>query len=105
MDNFKTIYKILKTLDKNKGNEKFDNYLISAERLGIKFDEWEQLLIELQENGYIRGLPIAQAMSDTFPHIVESVSVRITLKGMEYLENNGILAKAKEALKMVGEII
>ena len=105
MNNFKTIYKILKLLDKNKGREDFDFSLISASALQVGFAEWEQLMIELQENGYIRGLVIDQSLSESFPHIVEPIRPRITLRGMEYLAENRMMEKAKEALKLIGDII
>ncbi len=105
MNNFKIIYKILKTLDKNMGNEDFDIYSISAETLKISFSKWEQLLIMLQDNGLISGLVLDQDMSDKYRHIVEPINPQITMRGLEYLASNSYMAKAKEALKMIGEII
>lgn len=105
MDNFKAIYRILKTLDRYKGDESFDNALISASTLKISFPAWEQLMIELQRNGYIDGVTIDQDLTDRFPHICQPIHPRITLKGMEYLVENSMMAKAKEALQMLGELI
>lgn len=99
MDNFKLIYKILKILDRYKGREDFDPSLVSAQALHCDFACWESIMIELQNAGYIRGLVCTPA------HIVEPIHPAITLKGMEYLAENGMLAKAREALKLVGEII
>lgn len=93
MRNFKVIYKILKTLDKYKGDESFDYSLISAEAMKIKFEEWEQLMIELQKGEYIRGLIYTQSITNKFPHIVEPIQPQITLKGMEYLAVNGMMVK------------
>lgn len=104
MRDFKIIYKILKTLDKYKGREDFDYESISAKELKLEFCEWEQLMIELQINGYIRGLGYNQTLSDKFPHIVEPIRPQITMKGMEFLETNSLMAKAEEALRMVGDI-
>ena len=105
MNNFKVIYKILRLLDKHKGKESFDYAEISAQAMQISYEEWEQLMIELQEAGYVRGLVYEQSLPERFPHIVEPLRVRITLKGMEYLCENGMMAKAKDALKMAGEIL
>lgn len=105
MNDFKIIYKILRLLDKHKGDESFDYQLISASAMKISFAEWEQILIELQVNGYIRGLVYTQTPSDKFPHLVEPIRPQITLAGMEFLAENGMMAKAKEALSMIGEII
>lgn len=105
MDNFKIIYKILRELEKNMGNEKFSVHLISAEKFNISFEKWEQLLILMQDEGYIKGLVLAKSLEDIYSHIVEPIKPKITMKGLEYLANNSTIAKAKEALKMAGEII
>lgn len=105
MGDFKIIYKILRLLDKHKGDEAFEYGSISAQSMKISYEEWEQMMIELQINGYIRGIVYTQTMSDKFPHIVEPIRPQITLKGMEYLEENGMMAKAKELLKMGGDIL
>ncbi len=105
MNNFYVIYKILYNLDKYKGDEAFDYRSISPEAMGISFTTWEQLMIELQANGYIRGLVYTKTLSDKFPHIIEPIEVQITLRGMEYLEDNSMMAKAKEALRLAGDIL
>lgn len=105
MQDFQIIYKILRLLDKHKGDETFDYASISTSALNARYGDWEQILIELQENGYIRGIVYTQDMSSKFLHIVEPIRPRITLKGMEYLSENSMMAKAKEVLKMVGDIV
>jgi len=102
---FTTICKILKTLQKYRGREDFEIELISANAMKMKFEGWEQLLIELQANGYIDGVVFTQTMSDKFPHIVEPIRPRITMRGIEFLEENGTMKKAANALKMIGEFI
>lgn len=105
MDNFKIIYKILKSLEKNMGNEEFDIESVSAKQLKISYEQWEQLLIMLYDAGYIKGIVVNQDMEEKFRHIIEPIYPSITLRGIEYLSENSFMAKAKEALKMVGEII
>ena len=105
MDNFKIIYKILQELEKNMGNEKFNITIISAEKMKISFEKWEQLLILMQEEGYIKGLVLSKDLESTYRHIIEPIKPQITIKGLEYLTNNSMMAKAKEMLKMAGEII
>ncbi len=104
MDNFKVIYKILRELENNMGNENFSVYSISAEKMGISFQKWEQLLILMQDEGYIKGLSISSDLESSFRHITEPIKPNITMKGLEYLAENSFMAKAKEALRMVGEI-
>ena len=96
MDNFNAIYKILKLLDKHKGDEEFDYELISAKAMKMKVSDWEQIMIELQMNGFIRGLVYTQDLTNKFPHIVEPIHPQITLKGMEYLSENSIMKKVEK---------
>ena len=105
MNNFKAIYRILKHLDKHKGDESFDLSLISAEACKLDYASWEQIMIELQVNGYIRGIVYDQTLGDKFPHIEEPIQPQITLTGMEYLAENSMLKKAADILKTAGDII
>lgn len=105
MDNFKIIYKILKSLEKNMGNEDFEIESISAQQLKISYEQWEQLLIMLSDAGYITGIIVNRDMEDKFRHIIEPIYPSITLRGMEYLADNSFMKKASDALKMVGDII
>jgi len=105
MDNFKIMYKILRELEKNMGNENFSLEAISAEKMKISFEKWEQLLILMQDEGYIKGLVLSKDLEQTYRHIVEPIKTQITIKGLDYLANNSTIAKAKEMLKMAGEII
>lgn len=76
--------------------EEFDPERISPEVIGLSRERWEQLLIQLQKNGYIEGLNIRQYIRQT-PHILPPVCPRITLKGLEYLHENSIMQKMKAA--------
>lgn len=105
MSNFKVIYKILRLLDKYKGREDFDYEQISAKAMGTEFEDWEQIMIELQANGYIRGLVYTQTLADKFPHLVEPIHPVITLRGMEYLAENSMMTKARDMLKMAGDLL
>lgn len=105
MDNFKIIYKILRELEKNMGNEDFDVGIISAGKMKISFEKWEQLLILMQDDGYIKGLVLSTELGKMYRHIAEPIKPQITIKGLEYLANNSTIAKAKEMLRMAGEIV
>ena len=105
MDNFKVIYKILRELEKNMGNENFSIKSISAEMMKISFERWEQMLILMQDEGYIKGIVTSKALGDKYRHIAQPIQPEITIKGLEYLANNTLMAKAKEMIRMAGEII
>lgn len=105
MDNFKTIYKILKHLESMMDCEYTDVSAISHERLGITRERWEQILILLQKEGYIDGIVSTQTFADDKPHIVEPINPSITLRGLEYLAENSLLKKAGNMLKGIVETV
>lgn len=102
---FTVIYKILRTLQKWRGRENFEVELISAKAMKMEYEDWEQLMIELQEDGYIKGLVYSQCLTDMFPHIAEPIRPRITMKGIDFLNENEWMKKAAKALKSIGEFI
>ena len=87
------------------GNEKFSVESISAKSLNISFEKWEQMLIIMQDEGYIKGIVTTKSLEDKYNHISEPIYPKITIKGMEYLTSNSFMAKAKDMLKMAGEIL
>jgi len=99
VENFKIIYKILNHLERMMDCEHTDISAISHERLGITKERWEQLLILLQDEGYIKGIVTAETLSDDKPHIAKPIKPKITLKGLEYLAENSLLKKAGDMLK------
>lgn len=102
---FKAVYKILQYLSRNMGNEDAGYEMIAAETLGIAECRWEQILIELQEEGYIKGLVVTQSLGDYYPHIAEPIRPRITLKGLEYLEENSQMKKARQIIEGIVNIV
>jgi len=102
MDNFKIIYKILKVLERAMDYEEPDLSLISAEALGISQNRWEAIMVMLQENGYIDGVHYIRSMGMKG---VKLVNLRITLKGLEYLEENSSMKKAANLAKGIADII
>lgn len=105
MDNFKVIYKILKFLEASLDYEQTDVDAISPERLHITHERCEQLLIMMQDNGYVTGIVSTRTASDDKRHIVEPVKPVITLKGLEYLSENTLMKKAANIVKGVKDTI
>ena len=105
MNNFTVIYKILKYLEKALDAEEFDENAISAEKLKISQTRLEQLLIMMQNEGYIKGLVIARTLSDTKFHIIEPMNPEITIRGLEYLAENSMMKKAAALLKGAADLI
>ena len=104
MDNFKIIYKILKHLEASMDSEVLDMEPISAEQLRISYERWSELLRLLQNDGYISGLVYTQTTSSSRPQLVQPVRPSITLKGLEYLTENGMMQKVGRLLKGIKDM-
>ncbi len=103
MNNFNMIYRILKYLEKAMDYDEADLDFISAEKLGVTKQRWAAVMEMLATEGYITGLSIKRS---TDGEICCSVSnPRITLKGLEYLQENSIMQKAANLAKGVADII
>jgi len=99
------VYKILKALERAMDYDEFDTAAISPERLGISRQRWEKLLIMLAKSEYIEGIAFDQCASDYSPRIEESIAPTITLRGLEYLEENSLMKKAAEIARGITENI
>ena len=101
---FKLIYKILSILEKAMDYEEFDTHCLNHEALGISFPLWCRLMKMLVDNGYITGVSILHPMETSYPKAMLG-KVEITLEGLEYLEENSLMAKAKNLAKGTLELI
>lgn len=103
MSDFDTIYKILAILKSSMDCYEFDNRLLSSEHLGVSPARRMALLRMLVEEGYIKGIAFDESAGGD---IMESVArPRITLKGLEYLENNTLMEKAYRAAKGIRDLL
>ena len=103
MENFKIIYKILKSIEESMDYEIFDENVISPEYLGVSKERWKALIIELLDNEYITGIVKIPVMGDRVD--LKIIKPKLTIKGMQYLEENSMMKKAYNLLKGIREII
>ncbi len=103
MDNFKAVYKILSTLEKAMDLPEFDMSLISAEKLGVSQERYARYIEMMLDVGYIKGASIIKDI--TGETNIETNEMRITLKGLEYLQENSIMQKMYKAAKGITEFI
>ena len=104
MEQFKQIYRILSILRKAMDLEEWDSKLLSPEALGISLPMWSRLMAMLLKEGYITGREEWGTFDVGYPK-VKLMRPEITLKGLEYLEENGLMKKAGEMLKEVIHIV
>lgn len=103
MANFKVIYEILTLLDKYMDYEDPDWSKLSAENFHITETRFINLMIMLYESGYIAGIDVIPLMGGHYD--IKLIEPRITLKGLEYLEENTNIKKAYRMIKGISEII
>lgn len=105
MNDFTVIYRILNAFQKAMDEDSFNSDMISAERLKISENRRRKLLIQLIKNGYIENVEIKKYVDEDTPDIIFSPASTITLKGLEYLEDNSMMKKAKEVMKDIKDFI
>lgn len=103
MDNFKAVYKILSTLEKSMDLPEVDLNAIDHNALEISKERWCRYIEMMLDVGYIKGASIKRDISGNMR--VECNDLRITLKGLEYLQENSIMQRMYNAAKGIKEII
>jgi len=102
VDNFKAVYLILAALEKAMDYSDFDLSVISPETLQISKERWSRYIEMMADVGYIKGVRINRDMMGNTN--VSCTDIRITLKGLEYLQENSIMRKVFNALRGMKEI-
>lgn len=97
-------YRILTYLyDCLKRGHKIDKDIISAETLVIEYSYWVYILKHLRQGGYVDGGYQGETLSGA-PTIRLDL-LEITPDGIEYMEQNSTMAKARDFLKTLKEIV
>ena len=88
-----------------KNGEQPDMNYISASELGINPNYWEYIMRHLYQDEFIEGLHVLNVACRATPQIKLTQAIMITPLGIEFLENNSTMAKAKIFLKTLKETI
>lgn len=104
MEEFKVIYRILRILQKAMDVDEFDQGLISPTALGLSQQKWSRIMRMLLRNDYITGADTWESFDCPYPK-VKLTRPEITLKGLEYLEDNSLMKKAAGIAKGVIDIV
>ncbi len=105
MNDFTVIYQILKIFQAAMDLEEFDPDVISPNRLKVSENRLSKLLIMLAKNGYIEGITVNRSVLTPVPSVYIESSASITLKGLEYLEDNSMMKKAAKLVKGIKDTI
>ena len=66
---------------------------------------WHYILENLYKEGYIDGVVLVAVLGQTYKSVKTTEALSITPKGIEYIQENGTMQKAKKFLKELKEII
>ncbi len=103
MDNFKAVYRILSKLEEDMDLPNTDIDQIGPDALCISRERWARYMEMMLDVGYIKGVEIRpQLRGET---LVNARNIRITLKGLEYLQENSIMQKIYRTAKGIAELI
>lgn len=101
---FRIIYAILYEIRENANEgKKTPKENISPERFGINDSRWLDIMEELIDNGYIKGMLIRNTKSGRLVSGIEDIA--LTLDGEAYLRDNTMMKKVAEALKDAKDIL
>ena len=76
---------------------------VSPEHLKVSEERYNRYLEMMADVGYIKGVQITKNITGETQ--IDAEEVRITLKGLEYLQENSIMRKMYQTAKGIKEII
>ena len=88
-----------------KAGEQPDFNIIRADALDISKNYWEYIIRHLYEDGYIEGVSLIRMTGRNTPGIKLNMDFMITPLGIDFLQNNSALSRARDFLKTLKETI
>ena len=80
-------------------------FILTPETYGIEESYFNYILIQLYEEGYIEGISVVAIMGAKRKGVKITKSITIKPKGIEYLQENSMLSKAKKVIKEIKDTI
>ncbi|MDD6266456.1 MAG: YjcQ family protein [Clostridium sp.] len=102
MDNFRAVYHILSELEKALDSPKVDISRCDAEQLGVSENRWCSYIEMMEDVGYIKGAVIKRNIYGET--LIDCDNMKITLKGLEYLQENSVMQRIYKTLKGIKEV-
>lgn len=103
MDNFKAVYRILTQLEQDMDKPKCDTEKVNSEQLGVSEERFARYIEMMEDVGYIKGAQVKRNIYGEL--IIDCSDMRITLKGLEYLQENSIMQRLYKAAKGIKELV
>ena len=83
----------------------FDYLKYNTDDFPVGKDYWYYIIENLYKDGYIEGVVIIPVLGQVNKGVKLNECLKITPKGIEYLQDNSTMQKAKNYLKELKEII
>lgn len=101
MDDFRIIYRLLKQIRAFELLEEPDWALFAPEVLKTSAMKRDNLALKLLDADYIDGLRLVEGINGMTRRVIlwEYSSPSVTLKGLEYMEENSLMRRAEELAK------
>lgn len=99
MDNLKIVYKILVGIEASMDSNRFDGTFLDA--LKISEERRNKILQSMIDDGLIDGF---ERVNYAGGYGFKALEPRLTIKGMEFLQENSTMQKIKNGLKDVKDI-
>lgn len=103
MDNFKAVYKILSQLEHDMDLPEPDLSKIDHEALGVSENRWIRYIEMMLACGYIEDARVVRNYYGETSY--DCRQMKITLKGLEYLQENSAMQKVYRTLKGIKETV
>ncbi|MDM5249639.1 YjcQ family protein [Lysinibacillus sp. G4S2] len=91
MNRKKLIYSILKELEQGNEPKKMD--------YDLDFEQWGEIAVLIKDEGYAKSIGVQYA--DNTVYYVSFGSAKITMKGIEFLEENNAWSKTYKGIKEI----
>ena len=95
MEDIRAIYKIPKALDRGLDDDELDQSAIGPEALGVSENRRDALLAMLADEGHVGGVTVRHYPDRPQPVVIIE-SPRVTLRGLEYLQENSLMRRAAD---------
>ena len=102
---FDIIYRILNVLRWAMDFDEWDVERLSPQSLKTTERRRNALLCLLCDDGYITGLKRVAYVGDDCDEVTVSGGLRITLKGLEYLQENAMMRKIAKTVKGIKDVL
>ena len=100
MDNLKIVYKILVYIEKSMDCDEFDSTFFST--LKISENRLNKILKSMIDDGLISGFNVIPMVGGFG---IKPTDPSLTIKGMEYLQENSIMQKIKKEMKEIKDSV